>query len=156
MKLTDLVVEQAVLPDLQSTQRDDVIEELVAALIDAGAAPEDLKSTLIEEILKREKNGSTGFGKGVAVPHVKHPDLPKLAAAVGVSRAGIDFNALDKQPVYSIFLLLSPKDQPDEHLQAMESIFSNLQKDRFRSFLRQAQERQDIVDLLGEADSQQI
>lgn len=156
MKLTELVVDQAVVADLQATQRDEVIEELVTALIDAGAAPASLKQTLIDEILKREKNGSTGFGKGVAVPHVKHPDLPKLAAAVGVSKAGVDFNALDKQPVYSIFLLLSPKDQPDEHLQAMESIFSNLQKDRFRSFLRQAQTREDIVDLLGEADAKQI
>ena len=156
MKLTDLVVPDAVIADLKATQRDEVIEELVSALIEAGAAPASLKPLLIAEILKREKNGSTGFGKGVAVPHVKHADLPKLAAAVGVSRSGVDFNALDKQPVYAIFLLLSPKDKPDEHLQAMEGIFSNLQKDRFRSFLRQAQSREDIVDLLGEADAKQI
>ncbi|MEM7576461.1 MAG: PTS sugar transporter subunit IIA [Planctomycetota bacterium] len=156
MKLTELVVEDAVIADLKATERDEVIEELITALIDAGAAPAELKPTLIAEILKREKNGSTGFGKGVAVPHVKHPDLPKLAATVGVSKAGVDFNALDKQPVYSIFLLLSPKDQPDEHLQAMEGIFSNLQKDRFRSFLRQATTKDDVIELLGEADAKQI
>lgn len=156
MKLTELVLNDAVIADLQSAERDDVIEELVGALIDAGAASESLKSMLIEEILKREKNGSTGFGKGVAVPHVKHDDIPKMAAAIGVSRGGVEFNALDKQPVYSIFLLLSPRNQPDEHLQAMETIFSNLQKDRFRSFLRQAQNKEDILDLLGEADAKQL
>jgi mannitol/fructose-specific phosphotransferase system IIA component (Ntr-type) len=156
MKLSDFVVNEALIPDLKTTERDEVIRELIAALIDAGAAPAALRDELVKLIIDREKHGSTGFGKGVAVPHVKHDKLKKMAAAIGVSQSGVDFNALDKAPVYAVVLLLSPKDKPDEHLQAMENIFSNLQKDTFRRFLRQANNRQDIEDLIHEADAQQI
>ncbi len=156
MKLTELVVEDAVIADLQAKDRDEAIAELVDALVAAKAAPKKLRDTLVKQILAREKNGSTGFGKGVAVPHVKHDDLKKMTAAIGISQAGVDFNALDKEPVYSVFLLLSPKSQPDEHLQAMETVFSNLQKDKFRSFLRQATTREAVIELLDEADNKQF
>jgi len=156
MKLQDFIVTEALVPELQATEHDDVISELVDALVEAGAAPKKLRKQLVGDILERERNGSTGFGKGVAVPHVKHDKLTKMVATIGISQAGVDFNALDKAPVYSIFLLLSPTDQPDEHLQAMENIFSNLQKDTFRRFLRQSTSREDIQELIQEADAQQL
>ncbi|MEQ9453511.1 MAG: PTS sugar transporter subunit IIA [Phycisphaeraceae bacterium] len=157
MKLQAFIATHAILPDLASTTRDDVIRELIeAALQDADIADPALAQSLIDAIIEREKHGSTGFGKGVAVPHVKHDKILKMAAAVGVSRKGVDFNALDKQPVYSIILLLSPKDRPDEHLQAMESIFSQLQNDQFRKFLRQSTTKQEILELIEEADAQQL
>ena len=156
MKLQDFVEPKAVVPELASSERDEVITELVDALIAADAAPKSLRDGLITEIIAREKKGSTGFGKGVAVPHVKHDKIKKITAAIGVSQAGVDFNALDKNPVYSIVLLLSPKGKPDEHLQAMQTVFSNLQKDMFRRFLRQATTVDDVLGLLEEADSQQL
>lgn len=156
MKLQDFVLTKAILPDLKSTDRDGAIRELIQSLIDAGAAPAAIQDELIKSIIDREKKGSTGFGKGVAVPHVKHTKIKKMAAAIGVSQNGLDFNALDKAPVYSIVLLLSPQDKPTEHLQAMETVFSNLQKDTFRRFLRQADTVQAVSDLLQEADSQQL
>ncbi len=156
MKLQDFITAETIVPQLVATERDDVISELVDALVAGGAAPKNLRNTLIQEIIDREKKGSTGFGKGVAVPHVKHEKIKKIAAAVGISPSGVDFNALDKNPVYSVVLLLSPKDKPDEHLQAMETVFSNLQKDMFRRFLRQATDVQAVTDLLEEADSQQL
>ena len=61
-----------------------------------------------------------------------------MAGTIGRSAGGIDFAALDHQPVYSIVLLLSPENQPQQHLQAMNIVFSNLQKDMFRRFLRQS------------------
>ncbi len=156
MKLTDFVEPQAILPQLKATERDDAIRELVQALVDASAVDASLQEELLKLILDREKKGSTGFGKGVAVPHVKHERIKRMAAAIGVSHQGVDFNALDRAPVYSIVLLLSPKDKPDEHLQAMENIFSNLQKDTFRKFLRQATEVEHVKDLLDEADAQKL
>jgi mannitol/fructose-specific phosphotransferase system IIA component (Ntr-type) len=156
MKLTDFVVADAIVPQLRSSERDQAIEELVDSLIAAGVAAKALREELIKHVLDRENKGSTGFGKGVAVPHVKHAKIKKMAATIGVSQSGVDFNALDKAPVYAIVLLLSPEDKPDEHLQAMESIFSNLQKDQFRRFLRQASTTEDVVDLLHEADAQQL
>jgi len=156
MKLAELVTEDAIVADLKAQTRDQAIEELIQALVDAGAADAGLAKELAASIIEREKHGSTGFGKGVAVPHVKHKKIKTRAAAIGVSRAGVDFAALDKAPVYTIFMLLSPADEPDEHLQAMETIFTNLQKDAFRKFLRQADSREAVVELLQEADAQKL
>ncbi|MEZ0267257.1 MAG: PTS sugar transporter subunit IIA [Phycisphaerae bacterium] len=152
MKLSDFIVSEAIIPSLASTDRDGVLRDLVSSLADAGALPRDAVDEVVAALVKREQNGSTGFGKGVAVPHVKHPKVKKMAGTVGRSEAGVDFAALDHQPVYSVVLLLSPENAPQQHLQAMNIIFSNLQKDMFRRFLRQSATREAIVDLLQEAD----
>src|SRR5205814_1337784 len=134
------------------TDRDGAIRELVTSLAKAGAMPESSVDEVVTALIKREQNGSTGFGKGVAVPHAKHAKVKQMAGTIGRSEAGIDFAALDHQPVYSIVLLLSPENQPQQHLQAMNAVFNNLQKDTIRRFLRQSATRQAIVDLLDEAD----
>ncbi len=152
IKLTEIVAKGAVIPHLSSSQRDEVVTELIDALIASGSASPTIREELIGRVLDREKKGSTGFGRGVAVPHVKHKSVATIAAAIGLSPHGIDFNALDKQPVYSVFLLLSPEDRPEDHLQAMEAIFKNLSKDTFRRFLRQSASAEDIIELLAEAD----
>lgn len=156
MKLSDIVPKGAIVPALKSTDRDGVVNELVDALIASGVCDQALRDELITKVLDRERRGSTGFGRGVAVPHVKHRQSGRMAAAIGLSQRGIDFNSLDKQPVYTVFLLLSPEDRPEEHLQAMEVIFKNLSKDTFRRFLRQAASVDDVRALLDEADHQQI
>ena len=150
MKLTDILVNDAVTADLQAQERDEAVAELVDRLVEADAIDSKLRDALVEQILEREKRGSTGFGKGVAVPHVKHEDLDEMYAVIGVSQTGVDFNALDKEPVYSIVMLLSPDDNPEEHLSTMEDIFSRLQNDQFRSFLRQATEKKHSLDLIKE------
>jgi nitrogen PTS system EIIA component len=152
VKLREFIVTEAITPDLQATDRDGAIRELVSALAGAGALAQDAVDDVIAALIKREQNGSTGFGKGVAVPHVKHARVKQMVGTVGRSAGGIDFAALDHQPVYSIFLLLSPDDAPQQHLQAMNIVFSNLQKDTFRRFLRQAATREGITELLDEAD----
>jgi mannitol/fructose-specific phosphotransferase system IIA component (Ntr-type) len=152
VKLREFIVTDAITPELKASDRDGAIRELVEALAGAGALPADAVDEVVAALIKREQNGSTGFGKGVAVPHVKHAKVNKMAGTIGRSGGGIDFAALDHQPVYSIFLLLSPDNQPQQHLQAMNIVFSNLQKDMFRRFLRQAATREAITDLLDEAD----
>lgn len=156
MKLTDFIDPKALVPQVKASKRDDVIIELVDALIASGSLEKSLRQEVVDQIIERERRGSTGFGKGVAVPHVKHARIKKMAATIGISARGVDFNALDKAPVFSIVLLMSPLDRPDEHLQAMENIFRNLQKDTFRRFLRQATTAQDILELLEEADAHQL
>src|SRR4051812_17399606 len=104
MKLKEFIVQDAIIADLQSTSRDEALRELVTALAAAGAVPESAVEEIVAALVKREKNGSTGFGKGVAVPHVKHAAVKKMAGGIGRSEAGLDFSALDGQPVYSVFL----------------------------------------------------
>jgi mannitol/fructose-specific phosphotransferase system IIA component (Ntr-type) len=152
MKFSEFVVKDAIIPELRSSDRDGVLSELVGSLAAAGELPEAAVEEVVAALIKREKNGSTGFGKGVAVPHVKHPKIRKMAATIGRSAPGIDFAALDHQPVYSVVLLLSPENQPQQHLQAMNIVFTSLQKDTFRRFLRQSTTREAIAELLDEAD----
>jgi mannitol/fructose-specific phosphotransferase system IIA component (Ntr-type) len=152
MKLCEVIVADAIVPELAATDRDGAIKELVTALATAGALPEAAVDDVVAALIKREQNGSTGFGKGVAVPHVKHAKVKKMAGTIGRSATGLDFAALDHQPVYSVVLLLSPESQPQQHLQAMNIVFSNLQKDMFRRFLRQSNTREGILELLDDAD----
>ena len=152
MKFADFVCFEATIPDLKARERDGVIAELVGALEKAGKIGKGHREEIVKAVTKREKEASTGMGKGVAIPHVKHTVVKDVIAAVGRSSAGVDFSSLDKQPVYSVILLISPVNNPDKHLQAMESVFRHLQQERFRKFLRQAQTAEQIEDLLREAD----
>jgi len=152
MKFRDFVCFEATITDLQATGRDDVITQLVASLDKAGRLKKGTCRDIAREVIKRENEASTGLGKGVAVPHIKHKAVKNVIATIGQSSAGIDFLALDKQLVYSVILLISPTDDPDKHLQAMESIFKHLQLERFRKFLRQCRSAQQVEELLNEAD----
>ncbi len=152
MKFEDFVCFKATIPELQASDRDAAIVELISALVVAGKIPAESAKDVTKAVIKRENEASTGMGKGVAVPHVKHSAVKNVVAAVGQSSAGIDFAALDEQPVYSVILLISPLDNPDKHLQAMENIFRHLQKERFRKFLRQSRTPAELQDLLREAD----
>jgi mannitol/fructose-specific phosphotransferase system IIA component (Ntr-type) len=156
LKLSNIVLPGAVIPELAGKTRDEVIAEMVSAVVAAGAAPAGTAEELTGKVLEREKRGSTGFGAGVAVPHVKHKLVSRMSASIGVSKRGVDFNALDRGPVYSIVLLVSPEDRPEDHLKAMEVIFKNLSKEQFRRFLRQAASAQDVMSLVDEVDNQQL
>jgi len=153
MKLMDIVVKDAIIPELVATNRDGVITEMVDALVNSGCVTEEQREEFTKAIIRRENKGSTGFGHGVAVPHVKHANIKTMYIAIGNSADGVDFKALDREPVYSIVLLLSPEDQPENHLDAMEAIFSSLSQDTFRRFLRQANSPADVLTLLTETDN---
>lgn len=152
MRFADFVCFEAVIPQLKAADRDGVITELVSALVEAGRLEDKKRREITKAVINREQEASTGMGKGVAVPHVKHEAAKNVVAAIGLSSGGIDFSSLDSQLVYSVVLLISPVDNPDRHLQAMESIFKHLQHERFRSFLRQSQTAEQVADLLREAD----
>ena len=152
MRLADVVCQDAVIAQLGSSERDAVIEELVQSVAGHKKMKAADAKALAKAVIKRENEASTGIGKGVAVPHVKHKLITEPVAVVGCSQEGIDFVSLDKQPVYSVFLLLSPASNPDKHLQAMETIFKNLQKDDFRRFLRQARTPEAIIEAIKDAD----
>ena len=152
MKLADIMVEDAIIPELKGRTRDEVIQELVQSLAEAGAISKKSVPDVLKAVMVREKQATTGIGRGVALPHAKLKDIKKPIGAIGRSSEGIDFSALDSKPVYSVILLLSSPDNPDEHLQAMEVIFKHVQRDMFRKFLRQGDTQQAIVDLIHEAD----
>lgn len=156
MKLTEIVSRGAVIAPLQSQDRDGAIRELIDALVESGVCDAASKDAVLLRVLERERKLSTGFGRGVAVPHAKHPNNPGMAAAVGISHRGVDFASPDKQPVYIVVLLLSPEERPEDHLRAMEAIFKHLSKDTFRRLLRQAQSPAEVWQVLVDADGQSL
>ncbi len=154
MNFADFICFEAIIPELKARDRNGVIKELVSALYEAsrlGKGKEN-REDITKAVIKRENEASTGMGKGVAVPHVKHKAVKDVIATIGQSSSGIDFFSLDKQPVYSVILIISPLNNPDKHLQVMESVFKHLQEEKFRKFLRQAKEAKEIEELLRETD----
>ena len=131
MEVTDFICSDAITRPLVAHTKDAVIHELLESLVHAEQLDASEMPLIEQAILSRESFSSTGFGKGVAVPHLKTDAVSQLTAAVGISPNGVDFNALDKQPVHVFFLLLSPSAEPALHLQAMEALFSKLQSEAY-------------------------
>lgn len=152
MKLSDIVCLSAIVPELQATDRNGAIRELIHGLHAQKRLGRCDAEKLIKAVIQRENEASTGMGKGVALPHVKTDGINEPVAAIGRSSQGLDFRSLDKQPVYSVILLISPKQNPDKHLQAMEILFRNLNHDDFRRFLRQAQSAKEIEEIILDAE----
>jgi mannitol/fructose-specific phosphotransferase system IIA component (Ntr-type) len=156
MKFVDFIVPEAIQAELAAGDKEGVIREMVQALLDAGQIEVDEFESIIKAILKREELGSTGIGRGVAVPHTKHPSVDRLVGNVAVSRGGVDFDSLDGEKVHLFFLLISPPDRPGDHLRALENISRQLRDDTFCRFLKQSKNVEDIRQLLDEADNNQF
>lgn len=156
MKFSDFVSNKSICPDLASVDKEGVVSELVDSLLAAGDIKESDRDDIIKAIMKREELGSTGIGRGIAVPHTKHPSVTKLVGTVGVSIDGVDFESLDGEKVQLFFLLVSPPDRPGDHLRALENISRQLRDETFCRFLKQSRNIEDIVQLLEEADNDQF
>jgi len=156
MKFADFVVSGAIRAELAAQDKEGVIREMVQALKDAGQIEEDEFESIVKAILKREELGSTGIGRGVAVPHTKHPSVDRLVGNVALSGGGVDFDSLDGEKVHLFFLLISPPDRPGDHLRALENISRQLRDDTFCRFLKQSKTVEDIQQLLDEADNDQF
>jgi len=155
MKFADFVSFDAIRADLQADTKEQVVREMTQALLGAGKIAEGEADSIVKAIMKREELGSTGIGRGVAVPHTKHPSVERLVGTVAVSHDGVDFESLDGEKVQLFFLLISPPDRPGDHLRALENISRQLRDDTFCKFLKQAKNSNDIKVLLDEADSHQ-
>ena len=156
MKFADFVSSEAIRAQLTATDKEGAIREMAQALLDNGRIQAEELESIVKAILKREELGSTGIGRGVAVPHTKHPSVDRLVGAVAVSSQGVDFASLDGEPVQLFFLLISPPDCPGDHLRALENISRRLRDDTFCRFLKQAKSAEDIQQLLDEADNNQF
>jgi PTS system fructose-specific IIA component/PTS system nitrogen regulatory IIA component len=156
MKFADFICKEAISAQLTTDDKESVIGELVGALVAAGKVSGDDRDSIIGAVMKREELGSTGIGRGVAVPHTKHPSVDRLVGTVGISGEGVDFDSLDGEKVQLFFLLVSPTDRPGDHLRALENISRQLRDDTFCRFLKNSKSSTDIQQLLEEADNNQF
>ncbi|MBN1588329.1 MAG: PTS sugar transporter subunit IIA [Pirellulales bacterium] len=156
MKFADFISREAIRADLTAEDKEGVIREMVQTLLEAGQIKPDEQESIVKAILKREELGSTGIGRGVAVPHTKHPSVDQLVGTVAISTEGVDFNSLDGEKVQLLFLLISPPDRPGDHLRALENISRQLRDETFCRFLVKARDAEEIRQLLDEADNNQF
>lgn len=156
MNLTDFVVAKAILPDLKVSGKEEAIRAMVGSLAKAGSLKAADEENVVAAIMKREELGSTGIGNGVAVPHTKHSSVDNLMATVALVKDGVDFASLDGEDVFILFLLVSPPDRPGDHLRGLENISRHLRNQNFCNFLKQAKSAKDVIELLKEADDNQL
>ena len=152
MRMSDFVVRDSIVVPLTATSKEGVIREMVEGLRAAGQFKNADVEDIIRAILKRELLGSTGIGRGVAIPHTKHAGVDKLVGTIAVSPAGVAFDSLDGEPVFVFVLLISPQDRPGDHLRALENVSRSLRNDHFVGELRQAKTRERVLQLLDAAD----
>ncbi len=154
MRMSDFVVREAIQPELTATTKEGVIREMVESLRAAGYLKGGEPEDIVKAILKREQLGSTGIGRGVAIPHTKHNSVDRLIGTVAVSTPGVKFESVDGEPVNVLVLLVSPQDKPGDHLRALENVARSMREDGFVRSLRSAGSREAIWALLNEAPLQ--
>src|SRR5262245_64872190 len=152
MRMSDFVVREAIIPQLAASTKEGVIREMVESLRAAGQFRGADLEDIIRAILKREFLGSTGIGRGVAIPHTKHNSVERLIGTVALSNKGIAFDSLDGEPVHVFVLLISPQDRPGDHLRALENVSRSLRDDGFVRALRQAATREVVWDLIDDVE----
>lgn len=151
MKIMDFLSDRAVSATLKATDKKEVIHELIDLLAKAEGIRN--KDEISKILLARESLGSTGIGLGIGIPHGKSNAVKKLVAAFGISKKGIDFDALDGEPVYIFFLLVAPEDSAGPHLKALARI-SRLLKDKyFRDYLRQLDDEKALYKAVKDEDA---
>lgn len=150
MVLEDVFTKETVIVDLESTEKDELFEEMVEAL--HSDYPEIDRAEAIFALNDRESKMSTGIMHSVAVPHAVVPSLKGLVGAIGISRKGIDYDSLDKAPVYIVFMILAGEGQTEKHVQILKSLAVVLQKPGFVEKLSSCSSAADVYNLIIETE----
>ena len=148
MKITDFLKEDCVLVSVKSRDKKGAIAELLELLKEKKYVKDS--KDILDNVMEREKLGSTGIGQGIAVPHTKTEQIEDLVGAVGISNDGISFDALDGEPVYIIFLILAPTKSIGLHLKALAKIARLLKDKTFRNALRKSTQPAEVIKIIKE------
>ncbi len=151
MKITDILVRDAVLLDLAGGAKREILVQMAGAL--ASAEPEVDEARLVEVLIEREKLQSTGIGEAVAIPHGKLPGISRLLASFARSRAGVDFESIDGQDTHLFFLLVVPEHSGGQHLKALARISRFFRDAAFRKRLLDAETRDEVFRAIEEEDA---
>ena len=151
MKILDALQMEAILPDLKSRTKTEVLEELAAPVAHLAGIH---RNDLVQVLLERERLGSTGIGLGIGIPHGKLKNIDTLYIGFGLSRPGVDFESLDGQPTHIFFLLVTPENSMGLHLKLLARISRILKNEPFRQRLMQARTREEIFSIITEEDEE--
>jgi len=148
MDVHEFINKELIKMNLKSTDKDSVIKEMIDIMVENGIVTD--KEEVVKKAMEREAKGTTGVGKGVAIPHVKSDAVEKPAVAFGRSSEGIDYGSMDEKPSYLFFLITVPEESHDEHLQLLAQLSRNLVHDDFRQSLLDAENSTEVMDILND------
>ena len=138
MDLGDILSREQIIPDLRATNRWEAIDELINNLVTTGKITAQNQEAIAAVVKKRETSMSTGIGFGIGIPHASTDLITEVVGALGRSTKGVNFDALDNQPVNLVMLFLVPQGQFQKHLHTLANIAKLLHKAEFRQALEQA------------------
>ena len=150
MKILDILVPEAIVPEMRASSKSEALEELAGAL--AALHPEIERARLVEVLLDREELGSTAIGEGIAIPHGKLAAVTGVVAAFGRSEQGVDFDSLDGSPTRLFFVLVAPEDSAGIHLKALARISRLLKEKSFRERLLAGSGREELFQTIKNED----
>lgn len=153
MKLFDFLIKRATIADIKARDKESVIAELLQALVKARAIKKENYDKVLKQVLNREKQGSTGIGKGLAVPHVKQTKhVKKMVGVFGRCKEGIKYNAIDGAPCKLFFLILTPQKSDVKHFEALKKVAELARNPDLTRFMTEAKNLKEIIELLQEVD----
>ena len=146
MKISEILDKQAIKIGVTAVTKEDTLKELVKIL----AQVEDIGDPdgIVKALIERENLGSTGIGQGIAIPHGKTDKVKRLIAVLGISKSGVNFDALDGEPVYIFFLLVAPKATAGPHLKALAQISRLLRDSYFCELIRKCKTEEEVFNLI--------
>lgn len=146
MKITDFLDKKGIKIGFESTEKEDALQELVNLLAEVQDVGD--KKVILKTLVERESLGSTGIGQGIAIPHGKTDRVKDIVAVLAISHKGVQFEALDGEQVYILFLLLAPKDSAGPHLKALAQISRILRDSYFCQLLRKCKTPDEVYELI--------
>ena len=148
MNLGDILSLETILPDLKSANRWEAIDELVQCLVNTTKIRSEHREAIVAVVKKRESSMSTGIGFGIGIPHASTDLIQEVVGVLGRSKKGIEFDALDNQPVNLVMLFLVPQGQFQKHLHTLASIAKLLHVKEFRQELEQAPDAAGMFEII--------
>ncbi|MEE2615578.1 MAG: PTS sugar transporter subunit IIA [Verrucomicrobiota bacterium] len=148
MELADLLTKEQVVTELKATDRWEAIEELIELLVSNGHVKPEHRDAILSVVKKREMSMSTGIGFGIGIPHASTDLIDEVTGAFGRSKNGVNFDALDNQPVTLVMLFLVPQGQFQKHLHTLAKIAKVLHKKEFRKLLEDAEDAAEMYQII--------
>jgi mannitol/fructose-specific phosphotransferase system IIA component (Ntr-type) len=150
MDLADILSREQISPDLRATNRWEAIDELIGNLVATGKIQPADREAVTAAVKKRETSMSTGIGFGIGIPHASTDLIYEVVGALGRSKAGVNFDSLDNQPVKLVMLFLVPQGQFQKHLHTLANIAKLLHKAEFREALEKAPDADAMIAVIKE------
>ncbi|MBI4387720.1 MAG: PTS sugar transporter subunit IIA [Candidatus Omnitrophica bacterium] len=146
MKIHEVLEKRAIKIGIEATDKEGALKELVGVL--SGIRNIGDQKAIVKALIERENLGSTGIGQGIAIPHGKTDRVTELVAVMGISHRGVNFDALDGEPVYVFFLLVTPKEASGPHLKALAQISRLLRDSYFCELIRKCKTAEEVHELI--------